>query len=93
MFETDQINNYLNNVEQILMSNHYPKILLKMNYYIHHVYTLFEQVMHPAAGKLISEKKKKRTSVPPFNPRATPDSRNIREVVKRQDSFRRSPAP
>lgn len=75
------------------MSNHYPKILLKMNIYLQNIYSIFEQVVHPAGGKAVAEKMKKRHSAPAFQPKATPDSLNIRDLVKRQDSFRRNPAP
>lgn len=74
------------------MSN-YSKILLKMNTYIHSVMTYFEQVMHPAGGKSPADKRKKRSSASSVFPRATPDSMNIRELYKREDSFRRNPAP
>jgi hypothetical protein len=75
------------------MSNYHPKILLKMKPYIHGVFTLFENVLHPAAGKAYTGKRKKRSSLPSVGSRATPDSLNIRDIIKRQDSFRRSPAP
>lgn len=64
-----------------------------MNTYLHSIITLFEQVVHPAGGKSSPEKTKKRSSVVPVIPKATPDSLNIRELYKRQDSFRRNPAP
>lgn len=64
-----------------------------MNNYLHSVFAYIENVAHPAAGKMVISKKKK-TSVAAFvNPKATPDSLNIRDLIKRQDSFRRNPAP
>jgi len=74
------------------MSN-YSKILLKMNTCLHSVFCYFEHVAHPAAGKLVADKKKKRASAVTINPKATPDSLNIRDMYKKQDSFRRNPAP
>jgi hypothetical protein len=74
------------------MSN-YPKILLKMNTYLLSVITYFELVAHPAAGKSAAEKRKKRNTASTVFPKATPDSMNIRDLSKRQDSFRRNPAP
>ena len=64
-----------------------------MNNYLQDVFNLFENVFHPAAGKPVSEKKKRRSSVPAMQPKAPPDSLNIRDYTKRQDSFRRNPAP
>lgn len=75
------------------MSNHHPKFLLKMNTSLHQFLTLFEDIAHPAAGRAVSEKKRKRTSTLSNYPNGTPDSRNIRGVFKSQDSTRRNPAP
>jgi hypothetical protein len=76
------------------MSNHYPKILLKMNTHLQSAFTYLENVVHhPAAGKAVAQKKKRRASAMPVIPKATPDSLNIRDMFKKQDSFRRNPAP
>lgn len=64
-----------------------------MNNYIYNAIILFEQVIHPAAGRGTIEKKKSQRSPAAIYPKATPDSLNIRDVIKRQDSFRRNPAP
>ena len=64
-----------------------------MNTYLHSFLTYFEQVVHPAAGKSSAEKRKKRSGASTVIPKATPDSMNIRDLYKRQDSFRRNPAP
>lgn len=74
------------------MSN-YPKIRLKMNTYLQTVSALFVYALHPAAGKAVVEKKRKRASNHFVPPRATPDSLNIRDIIKKGDSFRRNPAP
>ena len=74
------------------MSNH-SKLLLKMNHYLHNVTALFLPVFHPAGGRTESEKKRKKTATPPFRLKATPDSQNIRDQFKKQDGFRRNPAP
>ena len=63
-----------------------------MNNLLHGFVTLFETVAHPAGGKMTMSKKRK-NSVATVNPKATPDSLNIRDLIKRQDSFRRNPAP
>lgn len=39
------------------------------------------------------DKRKKRNPASTLITRATPDSMNIRDLYKRQDSFRRNPAP
>jgi hypothetical protein len=75
------------------MSNHQPKILLKMNNYLQSILMYFENVAHPAAGKYANLKKRKRSGASSLNPNATPDSLNIRDLIKRQDGFRRNPAP
>lgn len=54
---------------------------------------LFENVNHPAAGKAVAEKKKKRTSTTFVLPKGSPDSLNIRDAYKSQHSVRRNPAP
>lgn len=74
------------------MSN-YPIILSKMHTCLYNVFQYFEAVVHPAAGKITKHKKKKRTAAATVIPRATPDSLNIRDVMKKADGFRRNPAP
>lgn len=75
------------------MSNHHPQNLLKMTTYIHHFFNYFENVLHPAAGKSVLEKKKRSTVNNIAPSRATPDSLNLRDMLKKQDGFRRNPAP
>ena len=74
------------------MSNN-SKILLKMNAYFSQILSLFEFVAHPAAGKAAMEKTTKRSSSLAVIPKATPDSLNMRGLMKKEDSFRRNPAP
>lgn len=64
-----------------------------MNNYLQTVSALFVYALHPAAGQAAIEKKRKRASNNSVPPRATPDSLNIRDIIKKQDSFRRNPAP
>lgn len=64
-----------------------------MKPYFHSVITYFEQVVHPAGGKTPAEKRKKRNTTSKVFPSATPDSMNIRDLYKKQDGFRRNPAP
>ncbi len=64
-----------------------------MNHYFHHVFNLFDYVVHPAAGKPVSGKQKKRSNNAPVSPRATPDSIDIRDANKKQEGYRRNPAP
>ena len=73
--------------------SYYSKILLKMNSCFSNVYQYFEFVVHPAAGKNTSNKTKKRNGKTAVLPKATPDSHNLRDGVKRADSYRRNPAP
>ena len=63
-----------------------------MNNLLQNFAALFETVAHPAGGKLTFNKKRK-NSIATVNPKATPDSLNIRDLAKRQDSYRRNPAP
>lgn len=64
-----------------------------MNDYLQSILIYFENVAHPAAGKMAILKKRKRSDTITVPPNATPDSLNIRDLIKRQDSFRRNPAP
>lgn len=74
------------------MSN-YPKILLNMNHRLQSIFALFEQAAHPAAGKSGASKSRKKSTGHAINHKATPDCLNLRDLVKKQDSFRRNPAP
>ncbi len=60
---------------------------------LHNVIDLFENVIHPAAGRAVTGKKKKRTSTTFALPKGSPDSLNIRDAYKSQHSVRRNPAP
>lgn len=64
-----------------------------MNNYLQSILIYFESVAHPAAGKMMISKKRRRSDAIMVNPNASPDSLNIRDIAKRQDSFRRNPAP
>ncbi len=75
------------------MSNQHPKFLLKMSSRLHSVFNSFINAVHPAAGRAIAEKKKKRTSTTFALPKGSPDSLNIRDIFKSQNSIRRNPAP
>lgn len=75
------------------MSNYHPQNLLKMTTYIHHFLSYVEHVLHPAAGKSLLEKKRKTTGKTGIPPSATPDSLDLRSMLKKQDHFRRNPAP
>ncbi len=66
---------------------------MKMNRYFHSFLTLFENVVHPAAGRPVADKQKKRASALPVSPKATPDSLDIRNSYKKEGGFRRNPAP
>lgn len=92
MFGPWWINNFLKNFSPKRMSNH-SKFLLKMNESLQTISACFTRVFHPAAGKEAVEKKKRRSSPVTLYPKATPDSQNIRGLFKKQDSFRRNPAP
>lgn len=75
------------------MASQYPKILLKMNTYLHSFLTYFENTLHPAAGKSDLQKAKRKTSKPLSQFRATPDCLNMRAAIRKQDTVRRNPAP
>ena len=64
-----------------------------MNISLHQIIVLFENIAHPAAGRAVAEKKRKKSSALTAYPNGTPDSRNIRGLYKSQDSVRRNPAP
>lgn len=64
-----------------------------MNNCFPNIVSLFENVLHPAAGRAVAEKKKKRTSTTFALPKGSPDSLNIRDAYKSQHSVRRNPAP
>jgi len=74
------------------MMSQYPKILTKMNTYLHCFLTYFENVINPAEGK--SElKNKRRNSKASYAYPSSPDSLNIRASYRAQNSVRRNPAP
>jgi hypothetical protein len=74
------------------MMSQYPKLLTKMNTYLHCFLTYFENVINPAEGK--SEwKNKRRNSKASYASPSSPDSLNIRAAYRSQNSVRRNPAP
>jgi len=75
------------------MPSQYPKILLKMNTYLHNFKTYFDNVLHPAAGKNNNQNTKARSSKLTYQAQASPDSLNRRASVHKQDNIRRNPAP
>ena len=64
-----------------------------MNTYFYNIVNLIEHIIHPAAGRVMVEKKKKRSSSVLPLPKGSPDSLNIRDVYRNQYSVRRNPAP
>jgi hypothetical protein len=74
------------------MSN-YPKILTKMNTYLHSMMFFFENVIHPAGGQSEAQKSKRKSSKKNYSVQTSPDSLNIRATVRAQNSVRRNPAP
>lgn len=75
------------------MTSQYPKILLKMNTYLHGFITYFESSLQPAAVKNDSKKTKKKRNYhdPQFG--ASPDCLNRRASARMQDTVRLNPAP
>lgn len=73
--------------------SHYPKLLTKMNTYLHSFLTYFEHVIHPAAGKSENLKSKRKSSTAAYSLQASPDCLNIRAAVRANNSVRRNPAP
>ena len=64
-----------------------------MNTYLSNVLFYFENVIHPAGGKAEAQKRKRKPGKSNFTRQASPDSLNIRSVVKASNSVRRNPAP
>ena len=75
------------------MVSNYPKILTKMNTYLHSMMFYFENVIHPAGGQSDVQKSKRKTSKKNYSTQVSPDSLNIRASVRAQNSVRRNPAP
>ena len=75
-----------------MMSN-YPKILTKMNTYLHSVIFYFENVIHPAGGKTEMQKAKRKSGKSTFLRQASPESLHIRAAVRANNSVRQNPAP
>ena len=71
----------------------YPKLLTKMNTYLHSFKSYFENVIHPAGGKPDTIKAKRRNSKPSAPLPASPDCLHIRAAVIANNSVRRNPAP
>ena len=64
-----------------------------MNAYLRNLFGYFENVLHPATGAPDNSEKRKRRAKKNNSLQVSPDEFNIRGVVKKQDKFRRSPAP
>ena len=75
------------------MMSQYPKLLTRMNTYLHSFLTYFDHVIHPAGGKSDNTKPKRRTSKTAYALQASPDCLNIRAAVRANNSVRRNPAP
>jgi hypothetical protein len=64
-----------------------------MTSYLRNLFYYFENVIHPAGGNDESGEKRKRRSRKSNDLQSSPDSFNIRGVVKKQDKTRLNPAP
>lgn len=64
-----------------------------MNHCLLNVFAYIEQAAHPAGGKGLAAKSRKKSAVPFIHPNATPDCLNLRDMAKKGDGFRRNPAP
>ena len=65
-----------------------------MNAYLRNLFGYFENVLHPASGMSSDNSEKRRRRSKKSNSlQASPDEFNIRGVFKKQDKFRRNPAP
>ena len=74
------------------MMSQYPKLLTKMNTFLHSFLTYFD-VIDPAAGKSEAQKNKRKNSKPVSQLHASPDCLNIRASVRKQANIRHNPAP
>ena len=66
-----------------------------MTSYLRNLFGYFENVIHPASGSASDggADKRKRKARKNNYLQASPDEFNLRGVVKKQDKFRRNPAP
>lgn len=65
-----------------------------MNSYLRTLFGYFENVLHPASGWDTKAEKRKRKSIPAATSiQVSPESFNVRGVVKKQDQYRKNPAP
>jgi hypothetical protein len=64
-----------------------------MNNILYNFLTYFENVIHPAAGKIEAQKNKRRNSKASNQVPASPDCLHIRAAVRSNNSIRRNPAP
>jgi hypothetical protein len=63
-----------------------------MTTYLRNILYYFENVIHPAGGTELTDKRKRR-SRKITELQSSPDSANIRGAVKKQDKSRMNPAP
>jgi hypothetical protein len=75
------------------MTSQYPKLLLKMNTYLHNFITYFEASPQPVAAKSDSKKTKQESGKPGRQFGSSPDCLNRRASARKQDTVRRNPAP
>jgi len=75
------------------MTSQYPKILVKMNTFLHQFVTYFETSLHPAAAKNDVKKTKQSSSKQTYQFGTSPDCLNRRASATKQDTVRRNPAP
>ncbi len=64
-----------------------------MNSYIRGIVIYFENVLHPAAGWNSDTEKRKRKAQKPNHFLPSPECFNVRGVSKKNDAYRRNPAP
>jgi hypothetical protein len=87
------INRTLKNPGKKLKSNN-PKILMKMNNYLRHLFDYFENVLHPASGWSDNAEKRKRKTRKTGAKQISAESFNTGAgVSKKHDKIRRNPAP
>lgn len=75
------------------MASNEAKRTPKMTGYLFNIWTYFEAVIHPAAGKGEVQKVKRRSNKPSYSAHGSPDSLNMRANVRAQNAVRRNPAP
>ena len=66
---------------------------LQMNTYLRSLFVYFENVLHPASGWSENGSEKRKRKAKKIQESNSPESFNLRGVLKKQDKQRLNPAP